>query len=216
MERQEGEPNAQHHEDRPTDETDVANSGNVNSGVVNYELGTPSWGQKLLEYQLQSETRLEKLQLFVKNRGQSKDKVVPEETLAKPAHVITKKSYQIQSEFNNSVLKKLKDALEADTSEDRSTFLEEGIELIKQRNKLLVISDKYGWETGVAYTSDPIAENSDDERRIKKARKEAKLVKEEKKNNKRARDHQFKKRHFSVTETPVSHQCLTILPKGSA
>ena len=156
MERQEGEPNVQHHEDRPTDETEVANSVNVNSGV---ELGTPSWGQKLLEYQLQSEKRLEKLQLFVKNRGQSKDKVVPEETLAKPAHVITKKSYQIQSEFNNSVLKKLKDALEVDTSEGRSTFLEEGIELIKQRNKLLVISDKYGWETGVAYTLDPVAEN---------------------------------------------------------
>ena len=58
-------------------------------------------------------------------------------------HVSTKKSYQIQSEFNNSVLKRLKDALEANTSEDT----EEGTELIKQRNKL-VTSDKYGWETG--------------------------------------------------------------------
>ena len=56
-----------------------------------------------------------------------------------------------------------------------------GTELTKQRNKVLVISNKYGWETGVAYTLDPIAENSDDEWRIKKARKEAKLLKEEKK-----------------------------------
>ena len=95
--------------------------------------------------------------------------------------MFTKKSYQIQSEFNNSVLKKLKDALEADTTEDRSSLLEEGIELIKQRNKLLVISDKYGWETGVAYMLDPIAEDSDDEQRIKKAQKEVKLLKEEKK-----------------------------------
>ena len=78
-------------------------------------------------------------------------------------------------------MKKLKDALEAGTSEDHSTFLEEGIELIKQKNKVLVISDKYGRETGVAYTLDPISENSDDERRIKKAQKEAKLLKEEKK-----------------------------------
>ena len=100
----------------------MANSGNVNSGVVNYELGTLAWGQKLLEYQLRSKKRLEELELFVKNRGQSKDKVVPEETLAKPAHVFAKKSYQIQSELNNSVFKKLKDALEADTSENRSTF----------------------------------------------------------------------------------------------
>ena len=170
MERREGDDGAQHHEDRPTDE---ANSGNANSGVANHEPGTPSWGQKLLEYQLRSEKRLQELERFVKNRGQSK---VLEEAPAKPAHVFTKKSYQIQSEFNNSVLKKLKDALEADTSEDHSSLLEEGIKLIKQRNKLLVISDKYGWETGVAYMLDPIAEDSDDEQRIKKAWKEAKLL----------------------------------------
>ena len=92
------------------------NSCNVNPGVVNYKQGTPSWDQKRLEYQLRREKRLEELEFFVKNRGQSKDKVVPEETLAKPARVFAKKSYQIQSECNISVLKKLKDALEADTS----------------------------------------------------------------------------------------------------
>ena len=78
-------------------------------------------------------------------------------------------------------MKKLKDALEAGTSEDYSPFLEEGIELIKQRNKVLVISAKCEWETGVAYILDPIAENSENERRIKNAQKEAKLHKEEKK-----------------------------------
>ena len=178
LESQEGDYGAQHHEDRPTDE---ANSGNANSGVANREPGTPLWGQKLLQYQLRSEKCLEELELFVRNRGQSKDKVVLDEAPAKLVHVFTKMSYQIQSEFNNSVLKKLKDALEADTSEDHSPLLEEGIELIKQKNKLLVISNKYGWETGVAYMLDPIAEDSDDERRIKKARKEAKLLNEEKK-----------------------------------
>ena len=59
----------------PTDQTEVANSGNVNSGVVNYELGTPSWGQKRLEYQLRSEKHFEELELFVKSRGQSKVKL---------------------------------------------------------------------------------------------------------------------------------------------
>ena len=160
MESREGDYGAQRQEDRPTDDT---NSGNANSGVANHEPGTPSWGQKLLEYHLRSEKRLEELELFVKNRGQSKDKVFLKEAPAKPAHVFTRKSHQIQSEFNNSVLKKLKDALEADTSEDCSSLLEEGMELIKQRNKLLVISDKYGWENGVTYMFDPIAEDSDDE-----------------------------------------------------
>ena len=89
------------------------------------------------------------------------------------------------------MLKKLKDALEADTSEDRSSLLEEGIiELIKQRNKLLVISDKYGWETGVAYMLDPIAEDSDDERRIKKAGKRPNCLRRRRKSNQRVRDHQ--------------------------
>ena len=109
--------------------------------------------------------------------------MVPEETPAKPAHVFAKKWYQVELEFNNFVLKKLKDALEAGTctSENHSTFLEEGIELIRQRNKVLVISDKYGWETVVAYTLDPIAENSDDEQSIKKVQKETKFLNEEKK-----------------------------------
>ena len=80
----------------PTDQADVVNSGNVNSGVVNYELSTSSWGQKLSEYQLRSEKRMDELELLVKSRGQSKNKVVPEETLAKPAHIFTKKSYQIK------------------------------------------------------------------------------------------------------------------------
>ena len=37
MERHEVGPSAQCHEDRPTDETEVAHSGNVTPGVVNYE-----------------------------------------------------------------------------------------------------------------------------------------------------------------------------------
>ena len=36
---------AQHNEDVPTDQTEMANSGNVNSGVANYELSTPSWAR---------------------------------------------------------------------------------------------------------------------------------------------------------------------------
>ena len=140
--------------------------------------------------------------------------MVLKEAPAKPAHVFSKKLYQIQSEFNNSVLKKLKDALEVDTSEDRSSLLEEGIELIKQRNKLLVISDKYGWETGVAYMLDPIAEDSDDERRIKKARKEAKLFKEEKKKQLKSKRPSVKKVPFLGDRNPSFPSMLNDSAKG--
>ena len=202
VEHHEVEPSAQRHEDRSTDETEVVNSGNVNPGVVNYDQGNHSWGKNLLKYQLLSENTFEELEIFVKNRGQSKDKVVPDQMLAKPAHVFAKKLYQIQTEFNNSVLKNLNDALEADTSEDHSTFLEEGIELIKQRNKLLVISDKYGWETGLACMLDPIAENSDNEWRIKKAWKEAKLLKEDKKQQQKSKRPSVQKAPFLGNRNP--------------
>ena len=141
--------------------------------------------------------------------------MVPQETLAKPAHVFTKKLYQIQSEFNNSVLKNLKDALEVDTSEDHSNFMEEGIELIKQRNKLLVISNKYGWETRVAYTLDLIAENFDYEQRIKKARKEAKLLKEEKEKQQKSKRSSVQKAPFLGNRNPSFPSMLNNSAEGA-
>ena len=47
-------------------------------------------------------------------------------------------------------------------------------------NKILTVTDCYGWETAQAYLADPIASNSEDEKKLKKARKEAKANKEEK------------------------------------
>ena len=43
-----------------------------------------------------------------------------------------------------------------------------------------MLSDKHGWECAEAYSCNPLADNSDDEKKIKKALKEAKSVKEEK------------------------------------
>ena len=59
----------------------------------------------------------------------------------KPVHVFAKNLYQVQSKFNTFVLKKLKDSEETDTGENRTTILEEGIVVIKQISKLLVVSD---------------------------------------------------------------------------
>ena len=39
VECQEDGPGAQHHEDRPIDENETANSSNINPGVVNYKHG---------------------------------------------------------------------------------------------------------------------------------------------------------------------------------
>ena len=51
---------------------------------------------------------------------------------------------------------------------------------INERNKILKVTDCYGWETAQAYLADPIASDSEDEKKLKKARKETKANKEEK------------------------------------
>ena len=51
---------------------------------------------------------------------------------------------------------------------------------INKRNKILMVTDCYGWETVQAYLADPIAPDSEDEKKLKKARKEAKANEEEK------------------------------------
>ena len=39
-----------------------------------------------------------------------------------------------------------------------------------QRNKVLVLTNKYDWETAMCYGTDPGASDSQDEKRIKRAR----------------------------------------------
>lgn len=52
-----------------------------------------------------------------------------------------------------------------------------------ERNKHILLAEKYGWDTAACYTADPLASNSDDENKIRKAIKESKQLREEKKRN---------------------------------
>ena len=66
------------------------------------------------------------------------------------------------------------------SDEGRQQALDEGLKLIKERNRLLTLSDKYGRGTAATDMADPITGDSEDEKIIHKARKEAQLVREEK------------------------------------
>ena len=83
------------------------------------------------------------------------------------------------------IYNKLEQATITEDVEERNTLLNEGMELITQRNK--VLTDKYGWETAMCYGTDPVASDSEDEKRIKRARKEAKVAREEKLKSKNLR-----------------------------
>ena len=92
----------------------------------------------------------------------------------------TKKLYQEQYDFDMSLYRTLENAVQIEDKEERDAHLLTGIGLIEKRNKILMLSDKHGWECAEAYSLNPLADNSDDEKKIKKALKEAKSVKEEK------------------------------------
>ena len=62
-------------------------------------------------YQLRGKNAWGNWNLLSKIDVRRQSKAVPEETPAKPAHCFAKKSYQIQSEFNNSVFEEVKGCL---------------------------------------------------------------------------------------------------------
>ena len=64
--------------------------------------------------------------------------------------------------------------------EERNTLLQEGEALLVEQNKHICLADKYGWDTVECYTAEPLASDSGDEKRIKKAIKESKQLREEK------------------------------------
>ena len=49
-----------------------------------------------------------------------------------------------------------------------------------QRNKHILLAEKYGWDTVKCYTAEALASDSEDEKKIKKAVKESKALKNEK------------------------------------
>ena len=79
-----------------------------------------------------------------------------------------------QYELNNSV---------ADNERQRTAALNEGKSLLSERNKHILLAEKFGWDTVECYTAEPLAADADDEKRIKKAVKESQRIRDEKKRN---------------------------------
>ena len=78
--------------------------------------------------------------------------------------------------------KKTERAIHEDQVEIAKRIVELGKNLTKIRLKVLRIADKDGWDNALAYLSDELASGSEDEKRLKKARRES--------GNKRTSDHE--------------------------
>ena len=77
----------------------------------------------------------------------------------------TKKLYEEHYDFNMSTFRKLMDATEADVDEENAC-LAKGMDLISQKDKILVLNDKHRWEYAKAYSKNPIPDDSGDEKKV--------------------------------------------------
>ena len=95
------------------------------------------------------------------------------------------KRNNIQFDINKSVMEKIENALDMSDDEERRATLNEGKDMLVQRNKHIKLAEKYGWETVDCCVEEPLAIDSDDEKKIRRAIKESKVMKEEKRKSAR-------------------------------
>jgi hypothetical protein len=85
-----------------------------------------------------------------------------------------------QYELNKNVLEHVDRALASHDMGEISAELSQGKRILEERNKHILLAEKYGWDTVHCYTAEPLASDSEDEKRIKRAIKESKQLKNEK------------------------------------
>ena len=86
-----------------------------------------------------------------------------------------------QYELNQDVMEKIEEALKSVNADGWSAKLNEGRDLLLERNKHILLAEKYGWDTMACYTVEPLATDSDNKKRILKAVKESKQFWDERK-----------------------------------
>ena len=161
----------------------------------------PEWAKQLLEQQQANAVELKRLQ---NDLASSSSKVARKERAPDPDFRFAgnKKQY----ELNRDVVEKIDEALESVDADKRSAKLNEGKDLLLERNKHILLAEKYGWDTVACYTAEPLATDSDNEKRIRKAVKESKQLRDEKKRS--ATTKQFTERRVFVdwpaTTPPVA------------
>ena len=151
-------------------------SKSKSSGRSNSPDNTPLWAKKLLEAHERSEERFEFLEKELKFQAS----IERSRTKSQQPEFKYKRN-KIQYELNEKVLDKLEVEASASDEKAQNDALEEGKKILKERNKHIVLAQKYGWEAVDCYVQEPLACNSDDEKCIRRAVKESKTLKVESK-----------------------------------
>ena len=152
----------------------------------------PAWASEILANQKKNTEELQRLQAevtAVKSTGANNHNAkasCPSTTLAASAPKVDEQpdfryeGNKTQYNINKRVLDHVNQALASSDMSIISKELNEGKKLLSQRNKHILLAEKYGWDTVQCYTAEPLASDSEDEKKIKKAIKEGNRLKNEK------------------------------------
>lgn len=89
------------------------------------------------------------------------------------------KSSKKQFKFNSDVKDKFNQILERAGADDAITKIaNEGMSLLDNRNKLISIADRDGWDVVEYFEADPLTKNDEEEKKLRVARKEAERSRE--------------------------------------
>ena len=140
----------------------------------------PQWAKDLLKNQEENVKELKRLQGEIERTRAPAAAVSSKPVARVPEPSFKYVGNKTQYELNDKVAEKIDAALVADDEETRCKALKEGKELLSERNKHILLAEKYGWDAVECYTAEPLAKDADDEKRIKKAVKESKQLRDEK------------------------------------
>ncbi|CAB4037652.1 Integrase recombinase xerD-like, partial [Paramuricea clavata] len=138
----------------------------------------PVWAKEILENQQKTAQDLLRLKTEISTAKLkvSNSTAVPKVAEPEFRYQGNKKQY----ELNKNVLAHVDRALTSHDMGEISVELSQGKRILEERNKHILLAEKYGWDTVHCYTAEPLASDSEDEKRIKRAVKEGKQLKNEK------------------------------------
>ena len=139
----------------------------------------PAWAKELLSQQRQNAEELKRLKSDIAAKSKCSSTITANAKVAEPEFRF--EGNKTQYRLNKSVTDHLDRALATDDREEVRNELSEGKKLLTERNKHILLAEKFGWDTVHCYTAEPLASDSEDEKKIRKAVKESKALRNEKK-----------------------------------
>jgi hypothetical protein len=138
----------------------------------------PAWATELLTQQRQNAQELKRIKADIAAKSKCGSTVTAATAkLAEPEFRF--EGNKTQYRLNKSVVDHPDRAIATDDGDEARNELSEGKKLLTERNKHILLAEKFGWDTVQCYTAEPLASDSEDEKKIRKAVKESKALRNE-------------------------------------